>query len=64
VLIDAGAAPVLVGNVIADNGAEGIAGASPRDGAEFLRNNVFVADARPNAKGALRVPGGAPSGRR
>jgi parallel beta-helix repeat protein len=64
VLLDAGAAPVLMGNVIADNGAEGIAGVSPRDGAEFLRNNVFVADARPNARGALRVLGGSAPARR
>ena len=64
VLLDAGAAPVLMGNVIADNGAEGIAGVSPRDGAEFLRNNVFVADARPNSRGALRVIGGSVPARR
>jgi parallel beta-helix repeat protein len=57
VLLDPGAAPVLLGNVIADNGAEGVAGVLPRDSAEFLRNNVFVADARPNARGALRVVG-------
>jgi serine/threonine protein phosphatase PrpC len=64
VLLDAGAAPVLVGNVIADNGAEGIAGVSPRDSAELLRNNVFVADRRPNARGALRVLGSAAPARR
>jgi serine/threonine protein phosphatase PrpC len=64
VLLDADAAPLLVGNVIADNGAEGIAGVSPRDGAEFLRNNVFVADARANARGALGVLGGAVPARR
>jgi parallel beta-helix repeat protein len=64
VLLDASAAPVLVGNVIADNGAEGIAGASPRDGAEFLRNNVFVADGRPNARGPLRVIDGTGPARR
>lgn len=64
VLLDAGAATVLVGNVIADNGAEGIAGVLPRDGAEYLRNNVFVADARSNARGALRVLGGAVPARR
>ena len=64
VLLDVGATPVLLGNVIADNSAEGVAGASPRDGAEFLRNNVFVADARPNARGALRLLGGAAPARR
>jgi serine/threonine protein phosphatase PrpC len=64
VLLDASAAPVLVGNVIADNGAEGVAGASPRDGAELLRNNVFVADGRPNARGPLRVIDGSVPARR
>jgi serine/threonine protein phosphatase PrpC len=58
VLLDPGASPVLVGNVIADNGAEGIAGVAARDGAELLRNNIFIADARANARGALRVLGG------
>jgi PPM family protein phosphatase len=55
VLLDPGAAPALAGNVIADNGAEGVAGVSPRDRADVLRHNVFVADARPNARGALRI---------
>lgn len=55
VRLDPGAAPALAGNVIADNGAEGIAGVSPRDRADVLRHNVFVADARPNARGALRL---------
>jgi parallel beta-helix repeat protein len=64
VQLDAGATPILVGNVIADNGAEGVAGVSPRDGAEFLRNNVFVADARANVRGALRVIGGSQPARR
>ena len=64
VLLDAGAVPMLMGNVIADNGAEGVAGVSPRDGAEFLRNNVFVADARSNARGALRLLGAAAPARR
>ncbi|HUE85447.1 MAG TPA: protein phosphatase 2C domain-containing protein [Vicinamibacterales bacterium] len=57
VWLDAGAAPLLVGNVIADNGAEGVAGVAARDRAALLSNNVFVADARPNARGALRVVG-------
>lgn len=57
VLLDPGAAPVLVGNVVADNGGEGIAGVSPIDRAVLLRNNVFVADGRPNGRGALRVIG-------
>jgi serine/threonine protein phosphatase PrpC len=64
VLLDAGAAPVLIGNVLADNGAEGIAGVPAGDRAEVLRNNVFVADARPNARGALRVVGDAAPVRR
>ncbi len=64
VLLDPGASPVLVGNVIADNGAEGVAGVSPNARAEFLRNNVFVADARPNGRGALRVVGEAGPARR
>jgi serine/threonine protein phosphatase PrpC len=57
VLLDAGAAPVLVGNVIADNGAEGIAGVLPAVSAELLRNNFFVANTRANARGALGVVG-------
>ena len=64
VLLDAGATPLLVGNVIADNGAEGIAGVPARQGAEFLRNNVFTADARGNARGALGVLGGPAPARR
>jgi hypothetical protein len=64
VLLDRGAAPVLVGNVIADNGAEGVAGVIPGARAELLRNNVFVADARPNARGALGVAGDAGAPRR
>jgi hypothetical protein len=64
VLLDPGAAPVLIGNVLADNGAEGIAGVAASDRAEFLRHNVFVADARPNARGALRVIGEAAPARR
>jgi len=64
VLLDRGAAPVLVGNVIADNGAEGVAGVPPGSRAEFLRNNVFVADARSNARGALGGAGEGGAGRR
>lgn len=58
VLVDAGVSPVFLGNVIADNGAEGIAGITAAAGALILRNNVFVADARPNARGPFRVAGG------
>jgi hypothetical protein len=57
VLLDRGAAPVLVGNVIADNGAEGVAGVASDVRAEFLRNNVFVADGRRNGRGALGATG-------
>jgi PPM family protein phosphatase len=64
VLLDRGAAPVLVGNVIADNGAEGVAGVTPGIRAALLRNNVFVADARPNARGALGVASDTGAGRR
>lgn len=64
VLLDNGAAPLLVGNVIADNGAEGIAGVTASSSAEFLRNNVFVADQRSNARGALGVLGQAAPARR
>jgi serine/threonine protein phosphatase PrpC len=64
VLLDRGATPVLVGNVIADNGAEGVAGIAPAARAEVLRNNVFVADARPNARGAVGVVGDAGAVRR
>lgn len=64
VLLDAGAVPMLVGNVIADNGAEGIAGVQSRDRTTLLSNNVFVADARANARGALRVMGEAAPARR
>ena len=64
VLLDQGAAPLLVANVIADNGAQGIAGVAPADAAEFLRNNVFVADTRSNARGALGVLGAAVPARR
>ncbi len=64
VLLDPGAVPILVGNVIADNGAEGVAGVVPGVRAELLRNNVFAADARPNGRGALGVIGDAsPVGR-
>jgi hypothetical protein len=61
VRLDAGAQPTLLGNVIADNGAEGISGVPAARGAEMLRNNVFVADARRNARGALRVIDGTPA---
>ena len=57
VRLDPGASPVLVGNVITDNGAEGVAGVPPGARVEFLRNNVFVADARRNRGGALGVMG-------
>jgi hypothetical protein len=57
VLLEPNAAPRLVGNVIADNGAEGIAGVAPAQAAEFVGNNVFVADARANARGPLGVIG-------
>ena len=64
VLLDPGAVPILIGNVIADNGAEGVAGVVPGARAELLRNNVFAADARPNGRGALGVMGDAgPAGR-
>ena len=53
VLLDNGAMPLLIGNVIADNGAHGIAGVPESDGPAFLRNNVFVADAKGNARGPL-----------
>ena len=64
VLLEAGAAPLMVGNVIADNGAHGIAGVASADGAEYLRNNVFVADAKANARGALALLGAATPARR
>jgi serine/threonine protein phosphatase PrpC len=64
VLLDPGAVPILVGNVIADNGAEGVAGVQPEQRAELLRNNVFVADARPNGRGAVGAAGGAGAARR
>ena len=64
VLLDTGAAPLLVGNIIADNGGHGIGGVAPANGAEYLRNNVFVADTRPNARGALGVVGAAAPVRR
>jgi serine/threonine protein phosphatase PrpC len=64
VLLDAGARPLLVGNVIADNGAYGVQGVAPADGAEILRNNVFVADAKANARGALGPVGAATPARR
>jgi hypothetical protein len=55
---------VLLGNVIADNGAEGVAGVLPAERAEVLRNNIFVADSRPNARGALGIVGEAAPARR
>ena len=64
VLLDHGAIPVLVGNIIAGNGTHGIAGVAPANGAEYLRNNVFVADTRQNARGALAVVGAQPPGPR
>jgi serine/threonine protein phosphatase PrpC len=63
VLLDDGAAPVLMANVIADNAAEGVAGVPARDAATIQRNNVFIADSRGNARGALRIIGGAPERR-
>ena len=63
VLLDDGAAPVLVANVIADNAAEGVTGVPARDYATILRNNVFIADNRANARGPLRVLGAAPERR-
>jgi hypothetical protein len=64
VQLDLGARPLLVGNVIADNGAFGIAGVAPSEGAEFLRNNVFVADTKANARGALGLVGAPTPARR
>ena len=64
VQLDPGASAVLVGNVIADNGAEGVAGVPAGARAEVLRNNVFVADARRNARGALGVTAEAGPARR
>ena len=46
-----------MGNVIAENGAQGIAGVTPRDRADILRHNVFVADSRPNGQGAVGMLG-------
>jgi serine/threonine protein phosphatase PrpC len=63
VLLDDGAAPVLMANVIADNAAEGVAGVPARDAATIQRNNTFIADNRGNARGALRVIGAAPERR-
>jgi hypothetical protein len=63
VLLDDGAAPVLMANVIADNAAEGVAGVPARDAATIQRNNVFIADTRGNARGALRLLGAAPERR-
>jgi hypothetical protein len=57
VLLEPNASPRLVGNVIADNGAEGIAGVAPAQAAEFVGNNVFVADTRANARGPVGVIG-------
>jgi hypothetical protein len=64
VRLDPGASPLLMGNVIADNGAQGIDGVAPGDRASVLRHNVFVADARPNAQGALGVLGSPSPARR
>jgi parallel beta-helix repeat protein len=64
VLLEPGAMPRLVGNVIADNGAEGIAGVPPGSGGEFLRNNVFVTDTKPNARGVFGASNNAPPEKR
>jgi parallel beta-helix repeat protein len=64
VLLDPGAMPLLMGNVIAENGAQGIAGVTPRDRADILRHNVFVADARSNGQGAVGMLGPAAPARR
>ena len=51
--LEDGAAPALVGNVIAGNAAEGVRGAPPALRAALLENNVFEAYGRANQSGAL-----------
>jgi serine/threonine protein phosphatase PrpC len=64
VVLEAGAAPLVMGNIIVENGAQGIAGVSPPDRDDLLRHNVFAADTRTNAQGALGIVGGGNPGRR
>ena len=51
--LEGGAAPVLVGNVIAGNAAEGVRGAPPAMRPALLENNIFEAFGRANGSGAL-----------
>ena len=55
--LEGGAAPALIGNVIAGNAAEGVHGAPPALRAALLENNVFEAFGRVNPSGALGRPG-------
>lgn len=49
--------PILAGNVIADNGAEGIFGRLTESPESIIQKNFFGDDGKPNAKGKIRVLG-------
>ncbi len=51
--LEGNATPVLVGNVIAGNGAEGVRGAPPSIRAALAEDNIFEAWGRANGSGAL-----------
>jgi hypothetical protein len=55
--LEEGAGAVLTGNVIADNGAEGVSGVSATDRNAIVAANVFVADGRANGGGPVRLLG-------